>query len=113
MNKFIPLISPKHITEFTPSEYHEYIKNLWIDPNKDKPAPKYVSFRRNDKGTPIVTVRSRKPKYVTTEEFLELCFESEMKQSEMFLFLKSKKVHLVRDEKAGKELSQFEKEIPW
>ena len=49
------------------------MKGLFIDPNADKPPPKFVSFRINEKGTPIFTVRKRKnPKYILEEELVKL-----------------------------------------
>lgn len=84
------LLAPKHLTEFESSDWMEYVESLYQRP---KP-PKNWNFRRNDKGTPIITIRNRKPKFLMPEEFAELLEEAGMSEDELRNFLKEKKVEV-------------------
>lgn len=68
----IPLLSPRHIKEFTPESYKAYLKALWIDPATTRKAAKkgpvkYLSGTITKKGSLVVRCK-RKPKLVTREE---------------------------------------------
>ena len=53
-NDYIPLISLKHINEFTKEEYREYIRSLYQEP-KGKVERKEYSASRNKNG--VITIR--------------------------------------------------------
>lgn len=95
-NKTKPLISNKSIWKFNPANYWNYITSLYEEPSlkkkKEKEPAKDWSFRRNDRGTPVLTIRNRKPKYLTKEEVILLKGESGMSSQELHLFLKKKEV---------------------
>lgn len=84
------LISPKHFTEYSAEEYREYVRSLYIEPERKKAARDF-SFRINDKGTFVFTVRNRKPKYLTPEELDLIAEENNLSKREVWLRAAEKK----------------------
>ncbi len=68
---------------------------LYIDPRADKPAPKFVSFRVNDKGTPIFTVRKRKPKLILIDEIENLAKQGEHSKEKLLEYAALKKIKVL------------------
>lgn len=92
MNAF-PFINTKHISEYTPGEYAQYLKSIIshnakvIRDNKDKAklrqdqfkppkVIKYCSFRVTPKGKGVLTIRKRKPPYLYVRELDDLLREN-------------------------------------
>lgn len=89
------LISPKHITEYSPEEWHEYVVSLYREPERKKAARDF-SFRINDKGTFVFVVRNREPKYLTPEEIDLLAEENNIPKREMWLKAAAKKNFVIK-----------------
>lgn len=78
--KWIPLLSGRAFSTFTPEEYVEHVRSLYhkkvprktVKPKKE---PKPFTWRLNPKGTICLTVK-RKPKFLTEEEILTIIKES-------------------------------------
>ena len=90
-----PLLAPKHLTEYSAEEYLQYVKSLHREPKK-KDAAKAWTFRVSDKGTPILTIRGRKPKFLTPDEAKEVQEVTKWGDEAFAAFLRAKKVE-VRD----------------
>lgn len=87
----IPLLSKKPLSDFTPAEYREYIQSLHKAP--EVRVKKEVLFKWTKTGRPQITIR-RKPKWLTEEEFRELCRMHGLRQNELFLHLKDRGVEV-------------------
>lgn len=90
---YIPLLAPKHISQFNEQEYKDYIISLYIDPKADKPKPKEYSASRTKKGSIVIRI-NRKPKWITRPEIVELAKSLEIPQSEMFLLVLKRKIEV-------------------
>ena len=66
MNSRIPLLAPRALAEFSPEEFHAYVRSLYVMPPVPLPKADW-SVRLNAKGNPVLTVR-RAPKYLTPDE---------------------------------------------
>jgi len=88
-----PLLSPKHISDYTPEEYMDYVKSLYIDPKAGKPIPREFNATRTKKGTITIRIK-RDPKYITRAEIIILAAELKIPQSEMFLLIKKRKIEV-------------------
>lgn len=84
------LLAPKLFQEFNSVEWRGYVESLYQKPK----AGKSWNFRRNEKGTPILTVYGRTPKFLLPEEYKDLKTECGMSEAELLEFLKEKKVEL-------------------
>ncbi len=91
---FIPLISLKPFTEFSASEYREYVKGLEQEWRPLKVAPKDVLISQTKKGSWVVRVR-RDPKHVLRTEIDELLVVTGLSEREMFVLLAKRKVPVV------------------
>ena len=100
MNKeHIPLLSPKPFAEYSGEEYLSYIKSMYREPvNKEGKVVRDVSFRINDKGTHIITVRNRKPKWIAKEEINILATEAGIPQNVMWQTVGRKKIPVGKPE---------------
>lgn len=72
------------------------------DQFKEKPAPKYWSWRINNKGTGIITIRKRKPKYLLESEYQALLSENPSDLKLIQETLAKKKIPIKPDPKEGK-----------
>lgn len=104
----LPFRSGKPLMEFTPEEYHEFIRAKHQLPVSKSGAPALpLSFRRNDKGTPIITVRGRKPKWATRDEVRALAQASEnISEQELFVLAGQKKIKLVATQAEGEQYAK-------
>jgi tRNA G26 N,N-dimethylase Trm1 len=87
------LLSPKVFAEYTPEEYHSYIKSLhkvreYVSTKKEQKDLKVRAKRKKDGTLSIVTKRS--PPYVTEKEIEKISAESSIPQSELFLVLRER-----------------------
>jgi predicted nuclease of restriction endonuclease-like RecB superfamily len=85
----------------TPDSFYSLIesyKALWIErtirlKEKQKKVPKRdYNIRFNDKGTLILTVRNREPKYLTKKEINELAKEFSVPQNILWVHAHKKKI---------------------
>lgn len=99
MKRHIPLLSPRPFAVYSAQEYHTYIRSLYRTPAEaaGKPEPREFSFRRNDKGNPVITIR-RKPKYLTKAEVNLCALELGMPQNEMWVYLRDRDVEIRNDD---------------
>jgi len=103
---FIPLIAPKPFEEQTPESFASYIDTLYICPKEaarkkaekagKKPASD-LGYRENDKGTRIITVRNRKPKWAFASEIRLMAKEHSLNERELFVLFTKKKIEIRRD----------------
>lgn len=101
------LLSPKALKDFSPQAFMSYIRSLEIIPPKKE--PKWLSFTRNKKGTPIITCR-RKPKWVLKSEIEALAKEHGIPQNEMWEMFRKRKIDIRSTEQSDK---MIEGELPW
>lgn len=117
-------IAPKPFNEYTPHEYREYIRSLkqiyvaeqdikkeirkLAQVKKSTSPVKDVSFRINLKGTPIITIRNRSPKWISREEIDILARHHSFPMNRMWLLVKDKQI-TISDAIIQKRIA----EIPW
>jgi hypothetical protein len=90
------VIAPKPFSEFTPSEYREYVRGLYFKKLPKKSAKKVlpeVSWGRTKKNSLTLRIK-RKPKSITQAEFTLIATESLTPLNELFMYLKKKKILL-------------------
>jgi len=88
-----PLLSLKHINDYTDIEYMDYIKSLYIDPKANKPPTRDFNASISKKG--VISFRiKRDPKWITKEEIKILAQELKLPQSEMFILLTKRKIEI-------------------
>ena len=68
------LLSKRSYIEYSAREWQEYVRSLYKVPEVKKKAGD-VSFRINEKGTFIFTIRNRDPKYILPAELDSLAKE--------------------------------------
>lgn len=69
----IPLLSPKALADYSPEEFQQYIRSLYVAPAERK-IPVEVSISLNKKGTPVLRI-SREPKFLLASEVTALAAE--------------------------------------
>lgn len=75
---WIPLLAPKALRDFAATEFKNYVRGLYYKkPKKKSPAKrktplKAYSARLNPKGTLVLTIRTRDPKWISREEIAEI-----------------------------------------
>jgi hypothetical protein len=95
----IPLLALKHISEFSPQAYLEYLRGLWIDPATTKKAttkkPKrYLTGTVTKKGT--LSIRcNRHPKEVTRAEVEELRVSVGLSHLQVWSALRKRSIKVV------------------
>lgn len=103
--KHIPLIG-KDISEQGPQEYYDMIGSLYQCPKeavarkREKSGKKKASdlgFRVNDRGTLIITVRNRKPKWASADEVREMAKEHRISERELFILFGKKGIEIKHD----------------
>lgn len=95
MNSFVPLLSGRPLSEFSPSEYKLYVTGLYFKREPKKSAPKKkkmselkVTARVLKSGKVSITTK-RGIKYVTEEEAKEIEAKVARPANEVFLCLKA------------------------
>lgn len=104
-----PLISSKPLVDFLPAEYQQFVKDMKIIKVKEEPV--WCSFRVNNKGTPILTIR-RKPKWILKSEIESLAKEHKFDVAALYILAKSKCPIYDTKEQAETITEEIE-EIPW
>lgn len=90
----------KSLHNCTPTEYRTLIKSYYEEPPKTTTSPTPgVNVRLNDKGTIIVTIRDRKPKYITYEELTHWRKELGIKESALWAKCTEKSITVKRESK--------------
>jgi len=100
-NSHIPLLAPKHISQFEAQEYKDYIISLYIDPKADKPVKREFNASKTKKGSIVIRI-NRKPKWITRSEINILAKELNMPKSEMFLLVCKRKIEIRPEVENGK-----------
>lgn len=102
--KLMPLISARSIYEMLPHEFRASIKLIRTKYRTDQetrklakaPAPKSpikdINYRINKHGNPIITIRNRKPKWITPDEINILASFHGVAQNEMWTIIRSKNI---------------------
>ncbi len=114
------LMAPKHISEFTPEEYKQYVKDLNFHPPKKKSksvkkkralAP--LVWRLNKKGTLILKI-NRTPKWISREEIAQIAKDSGIEERLIYIKIgaKNSKIAISTEEAESKARKESE-EIPW
>lgn len=111
----IPLLSGKEFSDFTPETFKAHIRSLYSKPQPRQSAAKKkappFSWRRNKKGTLILSVR-REPKWLTEEEMNQISRESGEPLNLLFLQLKKKEIRLSTQERED-EIKRDIADLPW
>ena len=94
MSKFIPLIAPKHLSQYSPIEYFTYVRSLHREPERAAP-PAEFTVSVNKKGTVVLRI-NRKPKYLTPSEVDKIAQQLGWKKQEAWLMIREKKVEVKR-----------------
>lgn len=92
MIDFIPLIAPKPFADFTPAEFHAYVRSLYREPEKAAP-PAEFSARLNAKGNPVITVR-RKPKWLSAQEVSTIATDLGLPLQACWLMIVKRKIEI-------------------
>lgn len=90
----IPLISPRPFSEFSPQEFHEYVKSLHQEPERAAP-PAEFTVRLNAKGNPVITIR-REPKFLNADEVDSAAVQAGWTKQRMWLHVLKKKIPVRR-----------------
>lgn len=104
-----PMLAPKPLNEFTPTEFQEFVRSMKIV--KVKAEPVAVTFRLNKKGTPILTIR-RKPRYILRNEIDALAAKHKFDVAALFILAKSK-CPIYASKEEAERIENDIKEIPW
>ena len=102
-NSVIPLISKKHIGQFSPKEYKAHIESLYEDcpirqAKREAELPSVI-FKWTSIGNPSLLVQKRDPKYITNAEFDLIASAQNLPKNILFLYLKKRQIDL----RAGEE----------
>lgn len=113
-----PLIAPKHITEYTPNEYHAYVSDMYELRTKGKAKPTAgvsgLTVSRTKKGA--LTVRRAKVRpfeYVTMPEIKKLADFYKVSQADLWNVFKQKEYIIAKDRLDAERLYSQLKGIPW
>lgn len=96
------LLAPKHFTQFAATEYHEYVRSLYVEPERPTP-PAECAIRLNAKGNPVITVR-RKPKYLTSQEVDALASEIGWSKQDFWVHIRKKGIEVRLPQRAVRPL---------
>lgn len=89
----VPLLSPKQFADFSPPEFHAYVKSLYREPERKEPSP--YSAYLNKKGTLVLRV-SRKPKLLLTKEVDQIALAVGWKKQQTWLAIRQKGIEVKR-----------------
>lgn len=111
-----PLLSPQSIDDFTPDSFDSWVRGMRQESHlkaKQPKGPPRVSFRRNKRGTLIMTNRRRPLKYVTESEFVSACCEWGLSQQELWVYLVKHSTKVLKSHEDATEINIKLAEIPW
>lgn len=102
MNKTMPLIAPKHISAFTPEEYHSYVSAMYALRVKrgTKPASPIPGLSVSRSKTGTLTIRRTKTRafgYVTLTEIKKLAEHVKCSQAELWNAFKAREFIIAKD----------------
>lgn len=108
------LVAHKHISQFTPDEYRDYVKSLRDVYKTEQETKKEkrklalvkkstsviegINYRVNAKGTAIITCR-RKPKWISPQEIEVLARHHGTKLNFMWMLIRDKDITIIKDKK--------------
>lgn len=102
---FIPLLSPKALSEFSPAEFRSYVQSLKAVPeSRKKTPPKEFSWSLTKKGVLSIRVK-RTPKFLRPAEITQIARESGIE--ERLVWIK------VASPKSGIKILRDKKGLPW
>lgn len=112
---FIPLLAPKSLEEFSPSEFKEYVRGLKKERRKKTKRvswkPYKLTARLLKKGT-ISLKTKRSPAYITPDELGHLPEMLGRPENEIFLAVKEAGLSVLTHQEA-KRIQKAQEEIPW
>jgi hypothetical protein len=106
----LKLLSPKPFSEYSPDEYHGYIRSLnrprvFTSSKKDQRDLK-VRVTRLKKGT-LSIVTKRSPLYVTEKEIEKISEKSEIPQSEIYIALMARGFKIYPDHRTAEKAAEI------
>lgn len=102
--EWIPLLSPKPLSEFTPAEFQTHVRSLYHKPEPKRKEPvRTVLPKLTPKGNVSLLIR-RKPQWVSREEITQAAKELGRLESEVWLYIAKKKIK-VSDAKSEGEIN--------
>lgn len=122
LKKSVPLIAPKHFSEFkTPEEYHEYVSGMYelrqkgSKPTKPKGLVNGITLKRTKKGAISIlrNVKQRPFAYILQEEIALLVDAGIGTTAEIWNAFKKKKFLIAKTKVEAEEIYKNIKEIPW
>lgn len=90
-----PLLSPRPLSEYSAKEYLAYVTSLYQEPERAVPVRDY-SVRLTAKGSPSVTVRNRKPQWLSYDEAASAARELGYPYQSLLEYLRRRKIELRR-----------------
>jgi len=119
--KFVPLIAPKHVSEYTDEEYHSYVSGMYelrqkgSKPAKAKGAAQGITLSRTKKGALSIrwNKKSRPFAYVLRAELEALCAEQGILFSELWNAFKAKDFLIANSKMEAEEIYANIKQVPF
>ena len=111
---FVPLLSGRPLSAFTPGEFKEHVRSLKKIPAKKVRKPdRGFNFNVNKKGTLVIRI-SRKPKWLSREEIDEIAAKTKIPAREVWIKVMAKKSGIsVSTQAEVDRISAAQEGIPW
>ena len=112
-----PLLSGRRLSAFTPESFKEYVKSLYLkripkkSTAKKKKLKDYKVSMKVLKGGRLSVTTTRKPKYVTAEEYDKLALL--YRENELFIALRHSGIHIYEDHAEAERIRADTAEIPF
>lgn len=116
---FRVLIAPKPLKDFSPNEYHEYVKNMKQQrttgqSRKISKAVPGITLTKTKKGAwSIRKTKARTFTYITDAEIKLLCADHNVKFSELWNLFKAKSWIIANTKMQAEQIYAEQKNIPW
>lgn len=113
------LISGKHVTEYTPADYHAHVTDMHQMRTKGKaakpagPAPGLAVSRTKKGALSIRRTKARAFAYVTYKEIEALAKAAQCSQAELWQAFKAKEFIITQTRMEAEQRYADIKEIPW
>lgn len=109
---WIPLLSGKPLSEFTPEDFKLHVRSLYHKPEPKRAAPvRTVLPKLTPKGNISLLIR-RKPQWISREEIAEAAKELSVEERLVWNYVAKKKIK-VSDAKTEGEITVDLSSIPW
>lgn len=97
----IPLIAPRHVSEFSPDDYHAYVTDMYQLRTKGRkpvsPAPGLTVSKTKSGKLSIRRSKQRSFDYVTMSELAGLARSAEISQADLFNAFKKREFVIGKD----------------